>query len=160
MAGSRYGNNRVIQVSGKVVHFYYGQSRSEVERAHEFSSGEKVPETLIQTTGLTRDFGTVRAVDDLSFEVPVGSIFGFLGPNGAGKTTTIHLLLGLLEPTRGSARVMGFDTARQSDEIRSRSGPLQAVEADPELMLKSRHVGYSWQIFFRESGNMESVIWK
>ena len=83
-----------------------------------------MPETLIQTNGLTRDFGTVRAVDDLSFEVPAGTIFGFLGPNGAGKTTTIHLLLGLLEPTRGAAQVMGFDTAMQSDEIRSRSGAL------------------------------------
>ena len=49
---------------------------------------------------------------------------GFLGPNGAGKTTTIHLLLGLLEPTQGKARVMGFDTRSQADEIRNKSGAL------------------------------------
>jgi ABC-2 type transport system ATP-binding protein len=57
-------------------------------------------------------------------DVPAGIVFGFLGPNGAGKTTTIHLLLGLLEPTRGKARVMGFDTRSQADEIRNRSGVL------------------------------------
>jgi len=57
-------------------------------------------------------------------DVPAGIVFGFLGPNGAGKTTTIHLLLGLLEPTQGKARVMGFDTRSHADEIRNRSGAL------------------------------------
>ena len=55
---------------------------------------------IIRTEHLSRFFSTVKAVDDLSLEVPAGIVFGFLGPNGAGKTTTIHLLLGLLEPTR------------------------------------------------------------
>lgn len=53
-------------------------------------------------------------------EVPSGIIFGFLGPNGAGKTTTIHLLLGLLEPTDGQAKVLGFDTQTHADEIRQK----------------------------------------
>ena len=57
-------------------------------------------------------------------DVPAGIVFGFLGPNGAGKTTTIHLLLGLLEPSQGRARVMGFDTRSQADEIRNKSGAL------------------------------------
>jgi len=57
-------------------------------------------------------------------DVPAGIVFGFLGPNGAGKTTTVHLLLGLLEPTQGKARVLGFDTRSQADEIRNRSGAL------------------------------------
>jgi ABC-2 type transport system ATP-binding protein len=57
-------------------------------------------EIAINIENLTRDFGSVRALDNLSLEVPAGNIFGFLGPNGAGKTTTIRLLLGLLEPTR------------------------------------------------------------
>ncbi len=78
----------------------------------------------IRTDNLTRDFGTVRAVDHLALEVPRGIIFGFLGPNGAGKTTTIRLLLGLLEPTQGRAEVLGFDTLSQADEIRSRTGAL------------------------------------
>jgi ABC-2 type transport system ATP-binding protein len=78
----------------------------------------------IKTENLGRDFGTLRAVDDLSIDVPTGSVFGFLGPNGAGKTTTIRLLLGLLEPTQGRAQVVGFDAVRQADEIRTRSGAL------------------------------------
>ena len=78
----------------------------------------------IRIENLTRDFETVRAVDDLSLDVPAGIIFGFLGPNGAGKTTTINLLLGLLEPTSGRAEVLGFDTRTQPDEIRARTGAL------------------------------------
>jgi ABC-2 type transport system ATP-binding protein len=80
--------------------------------------------TAIRIENLTRDFETVRAVDNLSLEVPSGIIFGFLGPNGAGKTTTINLLLGLLEPTSGRAEVLGFDTRTQSDEVRTRTGAL------------------------------------
>ena len=78
----------------------------------------------IRLDDLTRDFEAVRAVDGLSLEVPESTIFGFLGPNGAGKTTTINLLLGLLEPTRGRAEVLGFDTRTQGDEIRTRTGAL------------------------------------
>jgi ABC-2 type transport system ATP-binding protein len=81
-------------------------------------------EPIIRSEHLSRTFGTVQAVDDLTLEVPAGVVFGFLGPNGAGKTTTIHLFLGLLEPTQGQARVLGFDTRTQADEIRSRSGAL------------------------------------
>jgi len=80
--------------------------------------------TAIRIESLTRDFETVRAVDDLSLEVPAGIIFGFLGPNGAGKTTTINLLLGLLEPTSGRAEVLGFDTRTQATEVRTRTGAL------------------------------------
>jgi len=83
-----------------------------------------MPESIIHTEHLCRSFGTIKAVDDLSMDVPAGIVFGFLGPNGAGKTTTIHLLLGLLEPTQGKARVMGFDTRSHADEIRNRSGAL------------------------------------
>jgi len=81
-------------------------------------------EAAIRIDGLTRDFGTVRALEGLSLEVPAGIIFGFLGPNGSGKTTTINLLLGLLEPTSGKAEVLGFDTRTRPDEIRSRAGAL------------------------------------
>ena len=81
-------------------------------------------EIAIRTENITRDFETVRAVDDLSLEVPSGIIFGFLGPNGAGKTTTINLLLGLLEPTSGRAEVLGFDTRTQANEVRTHTGAL------------------------------------
>jgi ABC-2 type transport system ATP-binding protein len=87
------------------------------------------PAYAIHTEGLSRQFdakdaGVVQAVRDLSLRAPAGIIYGFLGPNGSGKTTTIRLLLGLLEPTAGSARVLGFDTRTQAAEIRARTGAL------------------------------------
>jgi ABC-2 type transport system ATP-binding protein len=82
--------------------------------------GDTAP--AIRVTGLTRDFGTVRALDRLTLEVPRGILFGFLGPNGAGKTTTINLLLGLLEPTGGAGEVLGFDPWRSGDEVRRLTG--------------------------------------
>ncbi len=82
----------------------------------------------IHTNGLSRAFGSVRAVEDLTIDVPAGSIYGFLGPNGAGKTTTIRLLLGLLEPSAGEARVLGHDVRTQSQAIREQAGVL--LESD------------------------------
>ncbi|MHB0859601.1 MAG: ABC transporter ATP-binding protein [Anaerolineae bacterium] len=81
-------------------------------------------ELAIHTEGLTRDFDSVRAVNDLSIKVPRGAIFGFLGPNGSGKTTTIRLLLGLLEPSAGRGQVLGCDILSQAEAIRSRTGAL------------------------------------
>jgi ABC-2 type transport system ATP-binding protein len=81
-------------------------------------------DTAIRTDRLTRDFPSVRAVDELSLEVAAGSVFGFLGPNGSGKTTTIRLLLGLLEPSAGRAVVLGLDPVLEGDAIRRRSGAL------------------------------------
>ena len=79
---------------------------------------------VIRAEGLTRAFGSVRAVDGLDLEIPAGTVFGFLGPNGAGKTTTIRLLLGLLEPTSGRATVLGCDTRADAGRIREQSGAL------------------------------------
>ncbi len=81
-------------------------------------------DTVIHTQTLTCTFGAVRAVDQLSLDVPQGIVFGFLGPNGSGKTTTIRLLLGLLEPIEGHASVLGYDTRTQAGEIRQRTGAL------------------------------------
>jgi len=77
-------------------------------------------DSLIEMIGLTRRFGAVEAVRDLNLNVHRGEIFGFLGPNGAGKTTTIRMLVGLLQPSAGTARVAGYDVQRQ---------PLQAKAA-------------------------------
>jgi ABC-2 type transport system ATP-binding protein len=77
---------------------------------------------VIQVENLTRRFGEFVAVDSVSFEVPAGEIVGYVGPNGSGKTTTIRMLLGLLRPTSGHASVLGYDIARQFEEIRARSG--------------------------------------
>lgn len=78
----------------------------------------------IQTSQLTRDFGNVRAVDQISLEVDSGSLFGFLGPNGSGKTTTIRLLLGLLKPTQGKSSVLGYDSIQQGQFVRENCGAL------------------------------------
>jgi ABC-2 type transport system ATP-binding protein len=78
----------------------------------------------VRTSNLSRQFGANCALDQLTLEIPRGIIFGFLGPNGSGKTTTIRLLLGLLEPTSGSAEVLGHDTRTDAAAIRARSGAL------------------------------------
>jgi ABC-2 type transport system ATP-binding protein len=79
---------------------------------------------VIQTYGLTKYYGMVRGIENLDLMIESGEIFGFLGPNGAGKTTTIRLVVGLIRPTRGSAKVFGLDTQTDSLEIRKRLGNL------------------------------------
>jgi ABC-2 type transport system ATP-binding protein len=82
----------------------------------------------IEVNELTKKFGDFTAVNGVTFQVPRGEIFGFLGPNGAGKTTTIRMLLGLLKPTGGTAKVIGYDVASESESLR-------------------RHIGYMSQKF-------------
>lgn len=76
----------------------------------------------VQTHSLTKHFGKFTAVDEINFYIPEGEIFGLLGPNGAGKTTTIRMLCGLLPPSGGKATVLGYDIARQPEEIKKRIG--------------------------------------
>src|SRR5262245_13236559 len=77
---------------------------------------------VIECEKLSKRFGQFTAVDQVSFSVAKGSIFGFLGPNGSGKSTVIRMLCGLLEPTSGAARIAGFDVTRQSEELKSLIG--------------------------------------
>lgn len=79
-------------------------------------------EPVIETFGLTRDYGSVRAVDALDLRIEESEIFGFLGPNGAGKTTTLLMLLGLSRPTGGTARVCGLDPVREARRIKEQVG--------------------------------------
>jgi len=76
------------------------------------------PEYALEVERLSRRFGDFVAVDDISFRVLRGEVFGFLGPNGAGKTTTIRILCGLLKPSAGSGKVGGYDINRESHKIR------------------------------------------
>src|SRR5690242_15207484 len=76
----------------------------------------------IELDGLTRKFGTLTAVDHLTFNVAKGTIFGFLGPNGSGKSTCIRMLCSLLEPTSGTATVNGFDIVKQPEEVKRSIG--------------------------------------
>lgn len=79
-------------------------------------------ETAIKAEGLTKRFGDLVAVHDVSLEIRIGEIFGFLGPNGAGKSTVIRMLCGLLQPTAGRAELDGLDVIRQTEEVKKRIG--------------------------------------
>jgi ABC-2 type transport system ATP-binding protein len=115
-------------------------------------------EPIIHIEHLSRSFGTVKAVDDLSLEVPAGIVFGFLGPNGAGKTTTIHLLLGLLEPTQGQARVLGFDTRTQGEAIRARSGALLEFAGLYERMTAEDNLDFYGRIYHMSAAERRARI--
>jgi len=79
---------------------------------------------MIRVSGLTKEYGLRRAVDNLTFEAEQGEILGFLGPNGAGKTTTMRILSGYMPPTEGEAMVAGYDIVSESIEVRRRVGYL------------------------------------
>ncbi|RDV82449.1 ATP-binding cassette domain-containing protein [Ammonifex thiophilus] len=78
--------------------------------------------SVIEVENLVKDYGKVRAVDGVSFQVEEGEIFGFLGPNGAGKSTTIKILCTLLKPTGGKARIAGHDVEKEPDRVRRQIG--------------------------------------
>jgi len=81
-------------------------------------------EVLIDVHQLVKHYGSIRAVDGISFQVRRGDVLGFLGPNGAGKTTAMRMITGFIEPDRGSVKVAGFDLAARSLEARQRIGYL------------------------------------
>jgi ABC-2 type transport system ATP-binding protein len=106
--------------------------------------------TAIAAKGLSRRFGSIHAVEGLTLNVPSGIVFGFLGPNGAGKTTTLHLLLGIVEPSAGSAQVAGFDVRTHPTDVRRRCGALlehnglyERLTARENLELQARMHGLS-----------------
>ena len=93
-------------------------------------------EPVIQVEGLVKRYGSLTAVDDISFTVQAGETFGILGPNGAGKTTTLEVIEGLQQPTGGSASVLGMDVQRQSSQLKERIGvQLQAAAYFDHLTL-------------------------
>src|SRR5438270_6621932 len=92
------------------------------------STNGHVPAIVV--SGLVKNFGELRAVRGVEFEVATGEVFGFLGPNGAGKTTTINMLCTLVKPTSGSATVAGHDVVRERNDVRRNIG---LVFQDPTL---------------------------
>jgi len=101
-------------------------------------------ESIISTRDLTRFFGGRPAVECLNLDVPRGSVFAFLGRNGSGKTTTIRMLLGLVQPTRGTGRILGYDIRALPVEARARIG-----------YLTEEHQLYGWMTV-KESGEFQS----
>jgi ABC-2 type transport system ATP-binding protein len=108
------------------------------------------PTPVIEATGLTRSFGSTRAVDGLDLAVPQGIVYGVLGPNGAGKTTTIRILATLLRPDAGTALVFGHDIVREPEAVRrhvSLTGQFASVDSEltglENLILLGRLLGLS-----------------
>ncbi len=85
-------------------------------------------QSLIGISHLVKKYGTKTAVDNISFDVHGGEIFGFLGPNGAGKTTTLKILVGLLQPTSGAVKVGGFDVQEQPLQAKAICGFVPDVD--------------------------------
>ncbi|MGQ0548418.1 MAG: ABC transporter ATP-binding protein [Armatimonadota bacterium] len=91
----------------------------------------------VRAQGLTRKFGDFVAVDHVSFDIRPGEVWGFLGPNGSGKSTTIRMLCGILDPTEGTAEVLGFDIRRHPEEIKARIGYMsQRFSLYPDLTVR------------------------
>jgi ABC-2 type transport system ATP-binding protein len=91
-------------------------------------------EKAVEVSGITKEYGSMKAVDNVSFDVMEGEIFGFLGPNGAGKTTLIRMLTTLLKPTEGNARVGCCDVIKEPEKVRREIGVVpQALTSDLDL---------------------------
>ena len=119
----------------------------------------------IWAEGLARSFGNVRAVDGVDLAVPFGEIYGFLGPNGAGKTTVIRMLITLLSPTAGAARVAGYDLVSQPGEVRLRIGAAQQEAALDNkqtgrelLRLQGRIYGLSGRAIDRRIDELSDLV--
>jgi ABC-2 type transport system ATP-binding protein len=95
---------------------------------------QEEPSTIVNVENLSKSFGTLKAVDGVSFSIKEGEIFGFLGPNGAGKSTTINILTTLLKPSGGSAEIDGLDIHKHATEVRRTVGVVpQEYTADEDL---------------------------
>ena len=100
-------------------------------------------EALIHARGLTKQFGALRAVDGIDFDVPRGEAFGFLGPNGAGKSSTMRMIGCVSPPSGGTLRILGMDPVKQGSEIRARLGVVpQADTLDNELTVRENLIIY------------------
>lgn len=118
---------------------------------------ETVP--VIQTENLSRRFGDFLAVDGVTFTVNAGEVIGYLGPNGSGKTTTIRMLLGLLRPSAGSARVLGYDVVRQAEQVRARVGYMsQKFALYHDLTVWENLVFYAGVYGVRERARVEEIL--
>jgi len=112
--------------------------------------------SAIEVHGLTRRFGAFVAVNNLSFDVRRGEIFGFLGSNGAGKSTTIRMLCGLLKPTSGSALVDGIDVGRRPEEVKRRIGYMSQRFSLYELLTVDQNIRFWGGIYGLTGDRLES----
>jgi ABC-2 type transport system ATP-binding protein len=117
---------------------------------------------VIQISSLSRRFGETNAVDDLTLDVHAGEIFGFLGHNGAGKTTTVRLLNGVLEPTSGSANVLGQNPQTDGPAVRARTGVLTETPSLDERLTARENLSIYAELFdvprAEVSGRVDSLL--
>jgi ABC-2 type transport system ATP-binding protein len=104
-------------------------------------------ERVIETRGLSRQFGALTAVADLDLEIERGEVFGFLGPNGAGKSTLIRMLVGLLPPSTGQVRVLGLELPRQAEKLRPHVGYMTQRFSLYEDLTVEENLDFAAQIF-------------
>jgi len=116
-AKRKFNKANVIEFTESYKRFYFTQA------------SDNITDEAIISEGLSKCYGEVKAVDDISFTVSRGEIFGFLGLNGAGKSTTIKMLSTLVSPTGGRAKVLGYDVTKDGLEIRKRIGVVQQQES-------------------------------
>jgi ABC-2 type transport system ATP-binding protein len=114
---------------------------------------------VIEARDLTRRFGEFTAVDHISFTMDAGEVVGYLGPNGSGKTTTIRMLLGLLIPTEGEARVLGYDVVRQAEQVRAQVGYMsQKFALYHDLTVGENLAFYAGVYGERQRARLEEVL--
>lgn len=123
------------------------------------SLGQSKDGIVIEAEGLTRYFGDFLAVDHVTFTVQAGEVVGYLGPNGSGKTTTMRMLLGLLRPSEGAGRVLGYDIVRQSEEVRARVGYMsQKFALYHDLTVGENLVFYGGVYGIRDRTRLQEVL--
>ena len=111
-------------------------------------------QSIIRTNNLTKQFGDFYAVNNITFDVKVGEIFGFLGANGAGKTTAMRMLCGLSIPSSGEAEIAGFDVYKQTEEIKKNIGYMSQKFSLYEDLTVSENIEFFGGIY----GMKRSVI--
>jgi ABC-2 type transport system ATP-binding protein len=115
-------------------------------------------ESIISFEGVTKRYGEVLAVDDMSFEVKPGEILGFLGPNGSGKTTTVRLINGVIFPEKGSISVAGYDTRKSGEAIRARSGVLTETASLYENLTVEQNLRFFAELYGVEEARVGERI--
>jgi ABC-2 type transport system ATP-binding protein len=114
--------------------------------------------SAIQVQNLTRDYNGLRALDNISFAVEPGEIFGFLGPNGAGKTTTIRILTGQLRPTSGKAQVMGCDVVEERQRLKPQIGVVFEYQNLYERLSGRDNLLFTARLYGVEKSRVDTVL--
>jgi ABC-2 type transport system ATP-binding protein len=114
---------------------------------------------LVEIQGLSKSYGAFEAVNDLTFSVSFGQIFALLGPNGAGKTTTIRMLMGILAPSSGSARIDGYDCFQDRVEVKRRVGYLPDEPIFHDYLRGSEIIRFSGEMHGLNRAEIDNRMW-